>query len=281
MPVLLALFSSVLYGSGDFFGGVASRRAPALVVTWWSQLASLVPLGLALALWGPTTVGRSDLAWGSLGGLCGGVAIVIFYGALSEGPMSIVAPVTGIIGAAVPALTGVLSGDQISALTAVGLFGAVVSIGLVSASTHDDHAPVRRAIVIKAVLAGLGFGSFFVCFGKASTAAGMWPLLGARVGSLTVLSVLVILGRQPLRLQRFAVRPTLTAGVFDVTANGTLLWAITRGSVSIIGVLSSLYPAATVLLARIVLRERLARVQLVGLASAAAPVVCITAGHTG
>ena len=280
MPILLALISSAFYGSGDFFGGLASRRAPALVVTWWSQLASLVPLALALALWGPTTVHRADLGWGALGGVCGGVALAIFYGALSVGPMSIVAPVTGIVGAAVPALVGLVSGDRVSALTGVGLVGALVAIGLVSSSTHGDHAPATRAIVAKSVLAGLGFGTFFVCFGKASTAAGMWPLLGARVGSLSVLTSLVLLRRQSLRLARDAVGPTLTAGVFDVSANGTLLWAITRGSVSIIGVLSSLYPAATVVLARLVLHERLARVQLVGLAAAAVSVVCITAGHS-
>jgi len=281
VPILLALVSSALYGSGDFFGGVASRRAAAFAVTWWSQLASLVPLGMALALWGPVTVGRADLGWGGLGGVCGGVALMTFYGALSVGPMSIVAPVTGVVGASVPALAGLAAGDRIPVVTAIGLVGAVVSIGLVSASSHGDQAPVIRSTVLKAVAAGLGFGAFFVCFGKASTAAGMWPLLGARVGSITILSTLAVLRRADLRLAPPAVRPTMVAGVFDVTANGTLLWAITRGPVSTIGVLSSLYPAATVLLARMVLRERLARVQIAGIGAAAAAVVLISSGHPG
>lgn len=280
MAVLLALVSSALYGSGDFFGGLASRRAPALRVTTVAQLAGLVPLAVAVAAWGHVTVRPADIVWGIAGGAAGGAALVTFYRALARGPMAVVAPVTGVVGAAVPALTGLALGDDIAWLVGSGLVLGVVAIAFVSFTGRSERdQAASRPIVLAAVAAGLGFGVFFVCFGRTSTAAGMWPLVGARIGSLSTLGALLVATREPLSVDRSALPATIVAGVFDVSANGTLLWAITRGETSVIGVLSSLYPAATVMLARAVLREQLVRIQVIGLVLAAIAVALVAIGH--
>jgi drug/metabolite transporter (DMT)-like permease len=276
VAVLLALASAVVYGAADFCGGLASRRASSFAVVAVSQAAGLVVLLLLLPwLGGDVTV--ADLAWGAGAGLAGAVGLVLFYRALAEGVMSVVAPVTAVAAAAVPVLVGVAFGERLGVVAALGIALALVAVVLVSA--EDGLSSLLRArpgSLTPALLAGASFGLFFVLLDRTDDDAGLTPLVAARVMSVGFVLVLALSTGQSLRIPRDALPTVLLAGIGDMTANGLFLLATQQGGqLAIVGVLASLYPASTVLLAQVVLRERLVGTQVAGLAAAVAAVALI------
>ncbi|MCV2491912.1 DMT family transporter [Geodermatophilus sp. YIM 151500] len=276
MAVLLALLSSLVYGAADFCGGLATRRATALAVVAVSQAAGLVALLLLLPLLGGDPTG-ADLAWGAGAGIAGGGALVLFYRALAGGVMSVVAPVTGVCGAAVPVVVGVGLGERLHLLAAVGIGLALVAVALVAAEGGlPGPAAVRSAGLLPALAAGAGFGLFFVLLDRTHPGSGLWPLAGARVASIALVVAVALAVRTALRVPRSVLPLVLLAGSADITANALFLLAAQQGQLAVTGVLASLYPASTVLLAQLVLRERLARTQLAGLGTAAVAVVLIS-----
>jgi drug/metabolite transporter (DMT)-like permease len=277
VPVLLAALSSVVYGTADFAGGMASRRNDGVVVTVLSQLMGCVALAVALAVWPDVTVTASDLGWGALAGAGGGVGLMFFYPALGIGPMSVVAPTTAVCSAAVPLAVGLLAGDRPPTLALVGVLVALPAIVLV-ARELGSHGRALPRTVLMSVAAGCGFGLFFIGMGQASRHAGMWPLVGARAASIGLVGAACVVTRRPFRLATGTARTVAVAGVLDLTANALYLLAATRGLLSIVSVLGSLYPASTVVLAVIVLKERLSAAQLAGVALAATAVALIATG---
>ncbi len=277
MAVVLALSSAVVYGASDFLGGFASRRATVFGVVALSQLAGLVAL-LTLLPWlgGPVT--RADLGWAAAAGLVGATGLVIFFGALSRGVMSVIAPVTAVTAAAVPVLAGLLSGNRIGPVAGTGILLALVAVVLVSAEGGLGQLRAARPAVLGAPLvAGAAFGCFFVLLDRTSADAGLTPLVAARIASFVLVVVMGLVGRRSLRVGRSALPFALASGVGDMTANALFLLATQQGAeLAIVGVLASLYPVSTVVLAQVVLRERLVPVQFAGLASAFAAVVLIT-----
>jgi drug/metabolite transporter (DMT)-like permease len=276
VAVLLALASAVVYGAADFCGGLASRRATSYAVVAVSQAAGLVVLLLLLPwLGGNATAG--DLAWGAGAGLAGAIGLVLFYRALAEGVMSVVAPVTAVAAAAVPVLVGLAFGERLGVAAAVGIVLALVAVVLVAAEGGlSSLLRARVGSLTPALLAGASFGLFFVLLDRTHDDAGLTPLVGARVASVAFVLVLALATRQSLRIPRTALPIVVLAGVGDMTANGLFLLATQQGGqLAIVGVLASLYPASTVLLAQVVLRERLAGTQLAGLAAAVAAVALI------
>ncbi|SOE03420.1 EamA family transporter [Blastococcus haudaquaticus] len=275
--VVLALFSALVYGTSDFLGGLASRRASVFSVVALSQVAGLVPL-LAVQPWlgGPVTTG--DLLWGAAAGLAGAAGLLLFFRTLARGVMTAVAPVTAVTAAAVPVLAGVLSGDRIGSWAAVGIVLALVAVVLVSADS--GLAGLRAAppaSLPPALLAGSAFGLFFVFLDQTGEDAGLTPLVASRVTSGVLVVVVAALTRQSLRPTRVALPLIVASGVGDMSANALFLLATqTDSSVAIVGVLASLYPVSTVVLAQVVLRERLVPAQLAGLVSAAVAIVLIT-----
>ena len=276
MAVLLALASAVVYGAADFCGGLATRRATAFAVVAVSQAAGLVAL-LPLLPWLGGHPGPVDLLWGVAAGLAGASGLVVFYRALAEGVMSVVAPVTAVAAAAVPVLVGVALGERIGGWTTVGIALALVAVVLVAAEEGlPSLRTARPAGLVPPLLAGASFGLFFVLLDRAHDDAGLSPLVGARTASVVLVVLIAVLGKRSLTMPRVALPIVLIAGVGDMTANALFLLATQQGGqLAIIGVLASLYPASTVLLAQLVLRERLARTQMAGLVSAAAAVVLI------
>ncbi len=265
MAVLLALCSATTYGVGDFFGGLAAKRASAPAVLLWSHVAGLGLVGAAtLVVSGQATAG--DLALGALGGLCVAVGIGLLYQALSIGPMSAVAPVTALLAAAVPVVAGFAQGERPAGTAMVGMAAALVAIVLVSAEGGGSLRPSDLRGVRLALGAGLGFGLFFVALSHTHDGAGLWPLVAARTASVAVVGGLALLGRIDPRVPRGETRIlTAGAGALDATANVLYLLAIRQGLLSVVSVLASLYPASTVVLAWIVLRERFAPMQRAGL----------------
>lgn len=265
MAVLLALCSATTYGVGDFLGGLAAKRAAATAVLLWSHV---VGLGLVLAT---TTVVSGtattrDLALGALGGLGGALGVGLLYQALSIGPMSAVAPVTALLAAAVPVVAGYLQGERPGATALLGMAGALAAIVLVSAEGGGSMRPSDLRAVVLALGAGLGFGLFFVALSYTGDDSGLWPLVGARGASVAVVGALALSRRVDAAVPPGDPRLLAAgAGALDVAANVLYLLAIREGLLSVVSVLSSLYPASTVVLAWVILRERFAPLQRVGL----------------
>jgi drug/metabolite transporter (DMT)-like permease len=277
VAVVLALASAVVYGASDFLGGLASRRASVLGVVALSQVIGLAAL-LALLPWlgGPVTA--ADLAWGATAGLAGAAGLTVFFRTLASGVMSVVAPVTAVTAAAVPVLVGLLGGDTIGRWAAAGIALALIAVVLVSADSGlSALRSARPASLAPALLAGTMFGLFFVALDRTSADAGLTPLVTARLASVALVVSIALAGRQSLRVPRAALPVVAASGVGDMSANALFLLATQAdGQLAITGVLASLYPVSTVVLAQVVLRERLVGAQAAGLVSAALAVVLIT-----
>jgi len=277
VAVVLALCSAVVYGASDFLGGLASRRAPVFGVVALSQLAGLVAL-FALLPWlgGPVT--PADLGWGAAAGILGSTGLVVFFRALSRGVMSVIAPVTAVTAAAVPVLAGLFIGNRIGPWAGAGILLALLAVVLVSAEGGlASLRAARPASLTAPLVAGSAFGFFFVLLDRTSADAGLTPLVAARLASVVLVVVVALAGKQPLRVSRVALPLVLVSGVGDMTANALFLLATQQeGQLAITGVLASLYPVSTVVLAQAVLRERLVPAQVAGLGAAVAAVVLIT-----
>lgn len=276
MPAVLALLSAVLWGIGDFVGGLASRRSTPL-----QTLLITTPAGLLLVLPFAFVVQGQVVGsvWpGLLAGACGSIGILLLYAALSIGPMGVVSPVSAVLGAAIPVLAGLLRGERPGTLAYLGMALAVVAIvtvGLEPSAPTDDstHQRVTPRALALSIGAGIGIGLFFTIIAFAPSDAGLWPVVFARTTSTVVLTVLAVLvavrARTPLLPPTTSVRwQAVLAGGFDAWANAVYVLAVQTGLLSVVAVLGSLYPAATVLLARYVLAERLRPAQKVGMVTA-------------
>jgi uncharacterized membrane protein len=275
--VALALASAVVYGAADFLGGLASRKTSVFSVVALSQLVGLVAL-LSLLPWLGGPVGTEDLAWGGAAGLAGAAGLVLFFRTLARGVMSVIAPVTAVTAAAVPVLVGLVGGDRIGPWAATGIVLALAAVVLVSAEGGlAALRAARPASLAPALAAGSAFGLFFVLLDRTSADAGLTPLVTARLASVGLVVVLALATRQSLWVTRPALPLVAVSGVGDMTANALFLLATQAdGQLAITGVLASLYPVSTVVLAQLLLRERLVGAQVAGLGTAVAAVVLIT-----
>jgi drug/metabolite transporter (DMT)-like permease len=276
LALVLALGSSVVWGAADFAGGSLTRRLPTFAVTVVSQGAGFVVLLVAVAVRGD--LGGESFAIGLLAGLGGGVGLASFYRALSLGTMSIVSPLAA-CGAVVPFAIALLTGERPSAIALVGALAALSGAVLASVEERRAESPDRaRAIVLAVVAAGaLGLFVYFLGLGSQEGDA-LSTLVGARVGSLSLLVVLALALRAPLRVPRSSLLGVGGVGIADVTANALFAIASTKGLLAIVAVLGSLYPVVTVLLAHVLLGERLTRTQRAGVAIALAGVAAVSAG---
>jgi drug/metabolite transporter (DMT)-like permease len=276
VAVVLALGSALVYGAADFCGGVASRRASAFGVVALSQAAGLVALMLLLPVVGGSPTG-ADLAWGAAAGAAGAGGLVLFYRALAVGVMSVVAPVTALTAAALPVLGGLALGERLAPWAAAGIALALVAVVLVSAEGGlPTLRSARAAGLLPALAAGVGFGIFFVLLDRTSPESTLWPLVAARSVSVVLVLALAHAQRTSLRIPGRTPVLVVLAGTLDMAANALFLAATQQGQLAITGVLASLYPVSTVVLAQVVLRERLVRAQVAGLAAAAVAVVLIS-----
>jgi drug/metabolite transporter (DMT)-like permease len=277
VAVILALTSAAVYGAADFLGGLASRKTSVFGVVALSQVVGLAAL-LALLPWLGGPVDGTDLAWGVAAGVAGASGLVLFFRTLARGVMSVIAPVTAVTSAAVPVLVGLLGGNRIGLWAAAGIALALAAVVLVSAEGGMSALRAARpASLAPALAAGTAFGFFFVLLDRTSEEAGVTPLVAARMASVALVVVLVLATRQSLRVTRRALPLVALSGVGDMTANALFLLATQQeGQLAITGVLASLYPVSTVMLAQVLLRERLAGAQVAGLGTAAAAIVLIT-----
>jgi len=282
---LLAIGSAVLYGAADFTGGLTTRRASTIPVVLLSQAAGLIMLALIMPVLPHASPTRADVLWGAAAGLTGGIGVALLYHALATGTMAVVAPTTAVCAVAIPVLVSVLLGERPMPLAVAGIALGMVSIVLVSqqqGGTPGAGEPglprSRQSGVGTALASGIAIGLFLLSFAQAGPGAGMWPLLVARTVSTTLFAVMAIAGGRSLRMPAQVTALVIFAGVMDMLANALYLLATRQGPLSIVVTLSSLYPASTVLLARIVLGERLRPWQVTGVGCALAAVVLIVSG---
>ena len=284
LAIVVGLLSALTYGVADFFGGLAAKRTPAVVVTAFVALVGLVVL-VPFALLVPARPSIDAVLWGGLSGVTGAAAIFLLYAALAIGPMSILSPLTAVLSAIVPMTWGLVGGERLPWWGYVALGGVLVAIVLVGFVPEKGAVRPRLRGLVYATLSGILIGCFFIFVDRAPGDSGLYPIVANRVvaGSilLVVLGILVVVARRrgvpPFPGLRGAWGLIVACGIADAAANVLILTGLRMGDLTVMSVLAALYPGGTIALAALVLRERIAPVQWVGLllALASAAVLAI------
>jgi drug/metabolite transporter (DMT)-like permease len=287
--VLLALFSAAAYGASDFLGGLLSRKGSVWPVAVAGQLSAALCTSL-VAGFVPGSPTAGNFAWAALAGAGNAMGSGFLYRGLASARMGVVAPVSAVGAALVPVLVGLAAGERLSWIVALGMFAALPGIWLVSTVPGNSRpAPAASrpqepdsrffpAGLGDGAAAGLGFGILFVALGQVPRIAGLWPLAMSQATSVPVLIAAAVALRAPWQLRDRASRMSLLTGPLGTLATGAFLLATQHGYLSIAGVLTSLYPAGTVLLATAILKERIHARQGIGLGLCAVAIACVAAG---
>jgi drug/metabolite transporter (DMT)-like permease len=278
-PVAYSVTAVFLWGASDFAGGCGSRRADAFVVTAFSHICAFAVMFPVALLHHGAFPNRASIIWTLIAGSIGGFSLAIFYRALASGHMGLSAPIGALLGAAIPTLVDIALEGAPSRWAVVGFALAVIAIWLITrpeASGENDDAGHPKGVAM-AALAGVGFAGFYLCIHQA-TGSPIWIAAISRVGSIAATTIAVVAVRPPLELDRPAVGYGAVAGTFDITASALFIYASQRGRLDEAVVITALYPAVTVLLARLVLKEHFSRWKFVGLLAALAAVPLIAAG---
>jgi drug/metabolite transporter (DMT)-like permease len=262
---VLALASSLVWGTSDFFAGLASRRRPAVAVVGWTQALALLVVSLVVAVRWDTVSWSGWPLWAVAAGLAGMGGLVCFYSALSVGTMGVVAPIAA-LGVVVPVVLGVATGEAPSPWAWVGMLVAITGVTL--ASGPELSGDVSPRPVVLAACAAVGFGLTLFCLDRGARESTLMTLWGMRVTSVTILVVVALAMRTAGGVTVREIPALLAIGCGDLLANGLFAVASSRGQVSVASVLGSLYPVVTTVWARVLLDERLRRVQQVGVALA-------------
>ena len=278
IAVLLALGAAVAWGAADFLGGIKSRVVATIVVVAIGQATGLALVGAVVIAQGEGPPEARYLGYAVLAGFAGALGIAALYRALAVGSMSIVAPITA-TGAVIPVIAGVATGERPTTVQGAGLALAFGGVILAARQDSSDLASGRVAAGVGiALLAAVGIGAFLLALDAASEGGVPWALLVQRSVCVAIVLAVAAFVRPRFRVGWRNAGPMVAIGVLDMSANALFALASTRGLVSVVSVLASLYPVTTVLLARLLLGERIARPQQVGVVVALAGVVLISAG---
>ncbi|HEY3992399.1 MAG TPA: EamA family transporter [Ktedonobacteraceae bacterium] len=268
--ILFGLAASLSWGSGDFCGGLASRRLNSTIVVICAYSTGfLLLIGLAL-IWREVFPSPLDIFWGILSGLVGGLGLILFYSALAVGRMGIIAPTSAILTAGLPVIFSIFTQGAPSLLQIGGFVAALLAVVLISSPEREKGRP--KGIWL-ALISGCCFGGFFILISRIGPHSTFWPLAVARLSSVVFLLLLTLFRRKntsehsqaEARLGRSVIFLILGSGTLDALGNAFFVLAAHAGRLDVASVLSSLYPAATVLLAALLLRERVNRLQGLGI----------------
>jgi drug/metabolite transporter (DMT)-like permease len=276
IAVVLALLGAASYGISDFIGGLFGKRASAWAVAATGGVGGGL-LTAVLAVADPGNPAFADLAWGAAAGVGSGTGTAILYRGLASGRMGVVAPVSGVLAVVLPVVVGVVTGERPGPLVWLGIVSAVPAIWLVAREPTTDAGPGGSG-ARDGVLAGLAFGALFTCLGQVSDDAGFWPLVLNQVVGLLVVAIAASLVGAVWMPRHAAAWGGALAGSLGGVATMAFLLATHHGLLSVSAVLTSLYPAFTVLLAALVLREHVHRIQAWGLALCGVAVVLVALG---
>ncbi len=268
------MLAAITYGAADFLGGLATKKSPIFSVVLISQAVGLVLLFMLLLVM-PVPMRAIDFWWGTAGGVAGAVALTLFYRALAVGSMGVISPVSAVVATVVPVLYGIVHGERPSLHQDIGIALAPIAVWFVSFKIEGSAPRADLRGLRRSLAAGVAFGLFYICLAQTHRDAGLFPLVGSRAGSICLLAAAALVARQPLRPLRGTLRIIGWSGVLDMSANALFISAAHHGMIAIAAVLTSLYPASTIFLARIVLKERLQRTQIAGVVCALLAVVLI------
>lgn len=276
LAIAYGLASAASWGSGDFSGGFATRRGSVYSVVTISQLIGAVFLVAFAFSLGERIPSATNLILGGMAGISGAIGLVALYSGLASGRMGVVAPIAAVVAAAIPILVSLFTEGLPAASQLVGFGIALSAVWLLSSGGDDGAIQVRELGL--AVTAGLGFGLFFIFIDRVSESAVLWPLVAARIASVSFLLILAMVRRGWERPARNLLPLIALSGIFDTGGNAFFALATRAGRLDIAVVLSSLYPAATVLLAWLILKERLMPQQWMGVVAALVALVLIAWG---
>jgi drug/metabolite transporter (DMT)-like permease len=279
MAAVLALLAALAFGTSDFAAGLASRRFSSGAVTGVAQALGLLVAGVAVLVFPGDGPSATALGWGAVSGLGSAVGLLSLFHGLAVARFSVVATVSAVLVAAIPALVGLILGNHLSIRGFVGIAVAVPAIGLVSWHRGGSDAGAARAGVLYGALAGLGLSLLLIGLDRAGTAAGAWPLVPSQAVSLLLVAPFAIRGFSACGTPSRSVGGLmLGAGLLAGVGNLLFLAATGSGELAVVSVVTAMYPGVAVLLARFVLSERWTRLQATGLVTAAAAVALVSAG---
>jgi drug/metabolite transporter (DMT)-like permease len=272
IPAAYSLTAVGVWGASDFLGGVGARRANAFLFTAIVHISGMVLMGtLALITHAPFP-GNASLVWSLIAGSVGGMALALFYRSLASGDMGLVAPVAAVVGAAIPTVVTAFTEGFPGYRHVLGFVVAGIGVWLISRAEGDTGRPEGLGM---AVLAGTGFAGFYLCIHQAGDASALWASACSRVGSLLVTAAIVLFGRYLRAVAAPVLAIAIAAGILDITGSAVFIRAAQIGRLDDAVVLSSLYPAVTVVLARFFLREHFSRARTIGMVAALAAVPMI------
>jgi drug/metabolite transporter (DMT)-like permease len=283
LPILYGLISSASWGAADFIGGLASKRAGSIRVLYLAEIAGFIPFLILALVTGETVPPAGDLLWGAFASLIGLTGLVFLYRALAEGRMTIAAPVSGLLAAVIPVIFGFFALGAASTTTMIGFGLAFPAIWLISrtdsteprVSLPDASTPFSASLRLP-LLSGFFFGFYFIAIHQATLRAFFWPLTAARFAGFLAMGLFALFTRQPAMPPRETWTLCILNGVIDIAGNGFYVLSAQAGRMDVAAVLGALYPASTVLLAWIFLKERISLVQTLGIVCAFVAIVLFT-----
>ena len=276
MTLIISLCAALFYGVADYSGSRGARVANSASITFVGQAAALCLLSVYLLITWSTPPPLESWLWTTGAGFGGAIALVSFYQAMSKGSMTVIAPIAAVIGLSVPVIAGFLQGERPKTVAWVGIAIAVVAVALVGDVLDKHDLPTSMNAIWMAIAAGFGFGMIFVCMAQASHDHGVWPLFCQRLVSVPTVALLAFAQTRKIGVPRSAIGFALAAGILDTSANGLYLLATHTGMMSLVSVITALYPVSTVVLAMKFDHERLHRSQAVGMALAATSLVLVS-----
>ena len=273
IAILYGLLSALTWGAGDFNGGLAVKRSNPYGVVAVAHMVSLFLLLITVFIIGEPIPPLHDWLWGGASGLAGGIGLMLLYRALAEGHMSVAAPVSAVVAAALPVLVGLLR-DGLPGIWVLGGFAlALVAVWLISGG---EGLVIRFEDLRLPVIAGIAFGAFFIFIERASQTALLWPLIAVRIVSVSAMLGYAIITRQDWIPKRESLVPVLLSSLLDTFGNAFYALSARTGRLDVAAVLGALYPGATVLLAWVILKERISRIQIFGILLALGAIVILT-----
>jgi uncharacterized membrane protein len=273
LPIFFGLASAISWGAGDFNGGIAAKRSNAFGVVITAHCLSIVILVVTALMIREPIPPLESWFWGGAAGLGGGIGLLLLYRALAEGRMSVAAPVSALLAAAMPVTLGLFTDSPPGVWTLLGFGLALTAVWLISA---EKGLSIRFADLTLPLLAGVSFGAFFIFLHRASLTSILWPMVAVRIVSISSLLGFAILTRQPWLPTRSSLLPIILSGLLDTAGNAFYSLSAQIGRADVAAVLSSLYPGSTVLLAWMILKEKISRTQVWGIGLALVAIVLMT-----
>jgi len=270
--ITASLISAIMMGAGDFFGGLATKKSPVAVVGLITQVLGLV-IVLAIVLFSALPFAQTPFTYGLAAGVCGSIALMCLYKGLAIGKVSIVAPVSAVLSALIPVLVAVAFGHAFGSITWVGIICGLASVYFLSLPSEEEAKEKKETGLTLAIAAGIALACFYMLLGSEETHGNIWTLFGERIAVVLVMLGTVLTRRIPIGKTIPGFKLMLIAGATDVIGNLAFLYSSNIGPLPMVALISSLYPATTMFLGWVILKESLNRRLIIGIICAFACIV--------